>query len=142
MIRSLSKKNQVDLVKEFVQPILYRNNPLLTIDENAKDNRPNPKSKFIELKEELGLKPMEYNKEDLEISHDTLRTVKTKIIAMPFDFSRDVYYKNKRSTRKKFQTKTAHLREFGANPTIFPESMFRDYYMQPIPLEKVQEGNK
>ncbi|KYQ93285.1 hypothetical protein DLAC_05947 [Tieghemostelium lacteum] len=95
---------------------------------------------YEQIKENYSLAPMEFNQEYMNIDK-YLRSIKTKVIAMPFDYSYTSFYKNKRSNRKKFTYKKKHLHDFGANPSIFPESMFRTHYMQPIPLAKVQEGN-
>ncbi|KAF2072683.1 hypothetical protein CYY_006017 [Polysphondylium violaceum] len=91
---------------------------------------------FYSIKPEAGsIKP-----QDMDIIN-TIRTNKTKIVAMPFDFSLDAFYKNKRATKTVTRRKK-HLNDFGAKPNIFPESMFRDYYMKPIPYSVVTQGNQ
>jgi len=91
---------------------------------------------FYSIKPEQG----SINPKDMDIIN-TIRTNKTKIVAMPFDYSLSTFYKNKRATKNVTRTKK-HLNDFGANPNIFPESMFRDYYMKPIPYSVVTQGNK
>ncbi|KAK5581569.1 hypothetical protein RB653_001605 [Dictyostelium firmibasis] len=149
MIRSAISKPitqnnlQALLVTNFTQPILFRNNftDLSPIDFKVVDNRPNPKQKYIDIKDTFSIKPKEISQDDLIINEDTLKTGKNRIIAMPYQFNYTNFYKGKKSTKKGVTKKKKHLRDFGVVPNIFPESMFRDYYMKPIPLSKVQEGN-
>eukprot|EP01133_Synstelium_polycarpum_P018597 gene18597-22251_t len=71
---------------------------------------------------------------------DSLKTTRTKIISMPFEYSYQSFYKNKRTTKKGFINNRTHLKAFGAVPYIFPESMFRE--IRPaIPLSEVNKNS-
>ncbi|KAM9988776.1 hypothetical protein ACTFIY_004802 [Dictyostelium cf. discoideum] len=131
------------LVTNFTKPLLYRNNfsDLTPIDFTVTDNRPNPKQKNIDIKNAFQIPAEPIDSNDLIISEDSLKTNKNRVVAMPYQFNYTNYYKGKRATKKGITKKKRHLKDFGVVPHIFPESMFRDYYMKPIPLSKVQEGN-
>ncbi|KAN0040879.1 hypothetical protein ACTFIV_003415 [Dictyostelium citrinum] len=142
-LNNAPKNLQELLVTNFTEPLLFRNNfkDLTPIGFNVIDGRPNKSQKNIDIKNNFEIKPKEIDTNDLIISEETLKTNKNRIVAMPYQFNYANFYKNKKSTKRGVTKKNKHLRDFGVIPHIFPESMFRDYYMKPIPLSKVQEGN-
>ncbi|KAN0040562.1 hypothetical protein ACTA71_008899 [Dictyostelium dimigraforme] len=142
-LNNVPKDLEALLVTNFTEPLLFRNNfnNLIPIGFEVKDNRPNPKQKNIDIKNAFEIKPKEIDSKDLIINEDTLKSNKNRIVAMPYQFNYSNFYKGKKSTKRHITKKQKHLRDFGVIPHIFPESMFRDYYMKPIPLSKVQEGN-
>ncbi|KAM9976169.1 hypothetical protein ACTFIR_010010 [Dictyostelium discoideum] len=142
-LNSASINLEALLVTNFTKPLLFRNNfsELTPTDFTVTDNRPNPKQKNIDIKNAFQIQAEPIDSNDLIISEDSLKTNKNRVVAMPYQFNYTNYYKGKRATKKGVTKKKRHLKDFGVVPHIFPESMFRDYYMKPIPLSKVQEGN-
>ncbi|EGG14609.1 hypothetical protein DFA_10867 [Cavenderia fasciculata] len=78
--------------------------------------------------------------QDIDIEA-TIKASKTKIMAMPFEYSYDNFYKSKRSTKKGITKKNAHLKAFGVVPYHVPESMFKEKRPS-IPLSEINKNVK
>ncbi|GAM28631.1 hypothetical protein SAMD00019534_118070, partial [Acytostelium subglobosum LB1] len=139
-IRSLSLNGRIGNISSINSSnILYRNGSIRQYS-STETTEENDSNKSTTTQTYKTITP-EYriNMDDLDIAN-TIKSTKTKIIAMPFEYSYTSFYKGKRSTRKGFTKKKAHLKEFGVVPYVFPESMFRQV-IAPIPLDEVNKNS-
>ncbi|EFA77794.1 hypothetical protein PPL_09292 [Heterostelium album PN500] len=139
MLKYSFNKNNSRLVGSYLNINSYNNN-----NNNIRLYSSNEESSSADVTQEekpqpVITKPVRTMKDDLSIE-DTIKSVKTKIIAMPFDYSYQSFYKNKKSTKKGVTKQRAHLKAFGAVPYVFPASMFREV-KPPIPLSEINKNS-